>query len=88
MADSVTPWTAARQAPLPVGFSRQGRQSGLLCPPPGDLPDPGLNLRLLSLLHRQAGSLPQALPGKPVWSPGPLTFLEEFDELRPPLPPW
>ena len=28
------------QAPLSIGFSRQGYWSGLLCPPPGDLPDP------------------------------------------------
>ena len=39
---SVSPWTAARQAPLSVGFSRQGYWSGLPCPPPGDLPDPGM----------------------------------------------
>ena len=37
-----TPWTAARQAPLSMGFSRQEYWSGVLCPPPGDLPDPGL----------------------------------------------
>ena len=28
------------QAPLFMGFSRQERRSMLLCPPPGDLPDP------------------------------------------------
>ena len=38
----VTPWTAARQAPLSMGFSRQGYGSGFLCAPPGDLPDPGI----------------------------------------------
>ena len=38
----VTPWTEARQAPLSVGFSRQEHWSGLPCPPPGDLPDPGI----------------------------------------------
>ena len=27
--------------PLSMGFSRQGSWSGLSCPPPGDLPDPG-----------------------------------------------
>ena len=32
-----TPWTVARQAPL----SRQEYWSGLPCPPPGDLPNPG-----------------------------------------------
>ena len=38
----VTPWTVALQAPLTVGFSTQEYQSGLLCPQPGDLPDPGI----------------------------------------------
>ena len=37
-----TPWTAARQAPLSMGFSRQEYWSGLLGPPPEDLPDPGI----------------------------------------------
>ena len=36
-----TPWTIAHQAPLSIGFSRQEYWSGLPCPPPGDLPDPG-----------------------------------------------
>ena len=30
----------AQQFPLSVGFSRQEYSSGLLCPPPGDLPNP------------------------------------------------
>ena len=38
----VTPWTVARQAPLSMGLSRQESWSGLLCPPPGDLLDPGI----------------------------------------------
>ena len=37
-----TLWTVAFQAPLSMGFSRQEYWSGLLCPPPGDLPDPGI----------------------------------------------
>ena len=37
-----TPWTAARQAPLSVGFSRQEYWSGLPFPSPGDLPNPGI----------------------------------------------
>ena len=37
-----TLWTRARQAPLSTGFSRQEYWSGLPCPPPGDLPDPGM----------------------------------------------
>ena len=36
----VTPWTVAYQAPLSMGFSRQEYWSGLLCPPPADLPNP------------------------------------------------
>ena len=37
-----TPWTVAHQAPLCMRFSRQEYYSGLPCPPPGDLPDPGI----------------------------------------------
>ena len=37
-----TPWTLACQAPLSLGFSRQEYRGGLPCPPPGDLPDPGI----------------------------------------------
>ena len=36
------PWTVARQAPLSMGFSRQGYWGGLPFPPPGDLPHPGI----------------------------------------------
>ena len=39
---SVTPWTAAHQAPLSVGVSRQEHWSGWPCPPPGGLPDLGM----------------------------------------------
>ena len=38
----VTQWTIACQAPLFMGFSRQGYWSGLPFPPSGDLPDPGI----------------------------------------------
>ena len=37
----VTPWTIARQTPLSVNFP-QGYWSGLPFPPPGDLPNPGI----------------------------------------------
>ena len=36
----VTLWTTACQIPPSMGFSRQEHWSGLLCLPPGDLPDP------------------------------------------------
>ena len=45
---------------LPVGFSRQEYWSVVPIPPPGDLPDQGLNLCLLYLLHWQADYLPLA----------------------------
>ena len=38
----MTPWTAARQAPLSMGFPRQEYWSGLPFPSLGDLPDPGI----------------------------------------------
>ena len=37
-----TLWTVARQAPLSMGSSRQKYWSGWPCPPPKDLPDPGI----------------------------------------------
>ena len=40
-----TPWTVALQAPLPMGFSRQEYWNGLPCPPPGDIPSPGIELK-------------------------------------------
>ena len=42
MPDSATPWTVAHQAPLCMGFPRQEYWSGLPFPPPGHLPDPGI----------------------------------------------
>ena len=57
----VTPWTTAHQAPLSMGFSRQEYWSGWPCPPPGDLPDPGieplspaLQVDSLSLSHQES----------------------------------
>ena len=43
-------------------FSRQEYWSGLPCPPPGDLPNPGIEPRSPEL---QADSLPPEPPGKP-----------------------
>ena len=51
-----------------MGFSRQKCWSGLPCPLPGDLPNPGIKLVVsLCLLHWQLGSLPLAPPGKLTW---------------------
>ena len=58
----VTTRTVAHQAPLFMGFSRQGYWSGLQCPSPGDLPGLGIEPRSPALL---ADSLPFEPPGKP-----------------------
>ena len=45
-----TPWTEAHQAPLSMGFSKQGYWSGLLFLSLEDLPDPGIEpVSLMSL---------------------------------------
>ena len=54
----VTPWTVAHQAPLSMGLSRQEYWSGLPCPPPGDLPHPGIEHVSLVSSALQADSLP------------------------------
>ena len=48
VASVVTPWTVAHQAPLSMGFSRKEYWSELLCPPPGDLLDPGVESKSLT----------------------------------------
>ena len=55
-------WTVAHQAPQSMPFSRQEYWSGLPCPPPGDLPDPGIEPRSPVL---QTDSLPSEPQGKP-----------------------
>ena len=47
VSNSETLRTAACQAPLSMGFSRQEYCSGLPCPPPGNLPTQESNLGLL-----------------------------------------
>ena len=49
----MTLWTVARQAPLSMGFSRQEYWSGLPYPPPGDLPNPGIEPESPALHQRQ-----------------------------------
>ena len=58
-----TLWTVAPQAPLSMGFSKQGYWSGLPCPPPGNLCNPGIETRSPTL---QVDSLLSEPPGKPL----------------------
>ena len=57
-----SPWTVAHQASLFMGFPRQEYWSGLLWPPPWDLPDSGIKPTSAAL---QADSSPAEPPGKP-----------------------
>ena len=59
-----TLWSVTRQVPLSMGFSRQEYWSGLLFPPPGNLPHPGI--KPVSL-HWQVDSLSPVPPGKPIY---------------------
>ena len=61
--DPVTLWTVARQAPLSVRFPRREYWSGLPFPPPGDLPDPGIEPTSPALAGRFFITEP---PGKPL----------------------
>ena len=68
--------TIARQAPLSMGFSRQGYWSGLPCPPPGDFPNPGVEPRSPAL---QSDSLLSEPPGQPKnTGMGGLSLLQEI----------
>ena len=58
----VTPGPVAQPAPLSMRLSRQEHQSGLPCPPLGDLPDPGIELVSRAL---QSDSSTIEPPGKP-----------------------
>ena len=73
---SATPWTAAHQALLFMGFSKQVYWSRLPFPPPGDLPNPGIKPWSPTL---QADSLPSEPPGKPMnTGVGSLSLLQGF----------
>ena len=67
----VTPQTVvAHQAPLSMGFSRQGDWSGLPFPLPVNLPHPGFALTSLSFPASAGESFTTEAPGKPAitWS--------------------
>ena len=73
----VTQWTVAHQGSLSMGFSGKEHWSGLPCPPPGDLPDPGSEPMSLSFPDLQVGSLPRVPPEKL------LSFMLLFSFLKP-----
>ena len=65
------PMTVTCLASLSMGLSRQEYWSGLQCPPPGDLPDPGIEPEFPVAPALQADSLPTELSaGDPGSIPG------------------
>ena len=65
VSDSVTPWSVAHQAPLSMGFSKQEYWSGLPCPPPGNLPNPGIETASPALAGGFFTTVPPVPPGTP-----------------------
>ena len=70
MSDSAAPWTVACQALLSKGvFQARIYWSGLPCPPPGDLPKPGITpslprcRRILHHLNHQGNPPPNSVNG-------------------------
>ena len=61
----VTPWTAAHQAPLSSGFSRQEYRSGLPFPPPGHLPNPKNQMHISWVTCIAGGFFSTEPSGKP-----------------------
>ena len=60
-----TPWTTVHQAPQSIGFFREAHWSGVACPPPRDLPNPGIEPALPVALAFADGLLTTEPPGKP-----------------------
>jgi len=86
----VSPWTVALQAPLSMGFSRQEYWSEWPCPPPGDLPNPGIKPGSLTSPELAGCSLPltppgnrrpphrQGMPSKTLWFPETMDSTEPY----------
>ena len=64
----VTLYTVAHQAPLSTGFSRKEYWSGLPCPPPGDLPESGVELTSLMSLALASGFFTTSTIWKALWN--------------------
>ena len=66
MSNFETLWTVAHQAPLSMRILQSRILEGLLCPPPGDLPNPGIEprtpaLQVDSLLSEPPEKLPSPM---------------------------
>ena len=82
----VTPWTAARQDPLFMEFSRQECWSGLPFPSPGHLPNPGIESEPLALVGGFLTTEPPAAAAKSLQSTQCPTLCDPIDG-NPPASP-
>ena len=60
-------WTVSCQAPLPMWFSRQEHWSGVPCPPPENLPDPGIEPASLIFPALAGQFFTMSTPGEALW---------------------
>ena len=61
-----TLWTVAHQAPLSMGILQARKLEWVPCPPPRDLPDPGIEPESPASPVLQVDSLCTETPGKPI----------------------
>ena len=75
-----TLWTIAHQAPRSMGFSRQKYCSELPCPPPGDIPDPGIEPASLTSPALPGGlHIASQIPSDPTPCPSILSPGHDFE---------
>ena len=75
-------WTVAHHAPLSMGFSRQEYWSGLPCPLPGDLSDPGIEPTSLTFPALAGGFFTTSITWEPKLPSIPLlTGLRGLDQM-------
>ena len=63
MSNSAIPGTVVHKGPLSMGFPREEYWSGLPCPSPGDLPNPGIEHVSPALAGRFFSAEPAGKPG-------------------------
>ena len=68
VSDSATLRTGGHQVPPSMEFSRQEYWRGLPFPPPGDLPDPGIEFLSLESPALAGGFFTTAPPEKPIYN--------------------
>ena len=78
MSDCATPWTADYQVPLSMGFPQQEYWSGLLFPPPRDLPDPGTEPMSLVSPTLAGGFFTTVTPGYQIFTCVRLYYLPQI----------